>query len=41
MGGPIRYWDVIIAMTVVRWAGVVAADGTLAGFLTDGDLRRA
>jgi len=35
--------DVIIAMTERPMGGacVVAADGTLAGFLTDGDLRRA
>ena len=35
--------DVIIAMTQRPMGGacVVAADGTLAGFLTDGDLRRA
>jgi arabinose-5-phosphate isomerase len=35
--------DVIIAMTRRPMGGacVVAADGTLAGFLTDGDLRRA
>ena len=35
--------DVIIAMTRRPLGGacVVAADGTLAGFLTDGDLRRA
>jgi len=35
--------EVIIAMTrfPVGGACVVAADGTLAGFLTDGDLRRA
>jgi arabinose-5-phosphate isomerase len=35
--------DVIIAMTRRPMGGacVVASDGTLAGFLTDGDLRRA
>jgi arabinose-5-phosphate isomerase len=41
LGAPLK--DVIIAMTRRPMGGacVVAGDGTLAGFVTDGDLRRA